>query len=414
MLRLALLVLANVAGSAFCSLSEAALLASSEARIRARQQLGLRGAGRLLAVRRDPARTLASIVFLNNVFAIAGTAFITSEGTKVIDSPEGMGLLIAIQTVLIIAFGEILPKVFGEATPEPIAAFVAPALVWIRRILFPMVWLMQHLVGWARPRVRTSGGQESEIMELATIGHERGHLDSAEADLIHRVFRLDDIEAADVMTPRALVKGFPADATLASERDALLVANHNRFPVYERDLDTVVGVLWLRDAMTALVQGRGETTFRELMRKALFIPQTRTVDDVLRDLQTAHRRMAIVVDEYGVTMGIITMDDLVEELIGEAIDETDVSEGLVKRLSKSAALMHGLTRVCDAARYLRATAEYEDPDDETNTLTGLLQDRLGRIPEPGDAVALGSLRVEARESDGRSATRVLCRNTARP
>ncbi len=414
MIRLALLVLANVAGSAFCSLSEAALLASSEARIRVRAQSGNKRAERLLGLRQDPHRTLASIVFLNNIFAIAGTAFITSEATSVIHTSWGMGLFIAAQTVLIIAFGEIVPKVLGEAQPEPIAAFLSGPLTWVRRIMSPLVWLMQGLTSWARPRARVEQGQETEIRELALLGHQGGHLDADEAELIHRVFRLDDITAEDVMTPRPLVNGFPADATLADIQDALLKANHGQFPVYEQDLDTVVGALWLKDGLGALARNEKDRLVRDVMRTAQFIPPSRAVDDVLRDLQASSRRMLIVIDEYGATLGIITMDDLVEELVGEAIDETDVSEGLVKRISRNAAVVHGLSRVRDVARFLKCDVTYEEPDDETNTVTGLLQEHLERIPRRGDRIHLDpGLVFEVREADARMAVRVLARNATR-
>lgn len=415
MIRLVLLVIANVAGSAFCSLSEAALLASSEARIRGRSKDGKAGADLLLTLRREPGRTLASIVFLNNLFAIAGTAFITAQATNVIDTAWGMALFIAAQTILIIAFGEIVPKVVGEALPEPVAGFLAPALVVVRKVMTPLVWVVNGLIFWARPRTRVVPGQETEIRELAHLGREGGHLDPEDAELIHRVFRLDDITAEDVMTPRGLVEGFSHDATLADSRDALLSTTFSQFPVYEGDLDKVVGALWLRDALGALARGEDEKTLRDVMRPPRFIPQSRTVDDVLRDLQTSRHRMIVVIDEYGSTLGIITMDDLVEELVGEAIDESDVSAGLVKRLSRNAAVVHGLTRVQDVARFLNADVEFEDPEEETSTVTGLLQDRLERIPQRGDVMEIdGVLRLEVREADARTAVRVLARNTARP
>ena len=415
MIRLALLVIANVAGSAFSSLSEAAILASSEARIRARLKDGKLGTAVLLKLRRDPGPTLASIVFLNNVFAIAGTAFITAHATDVIDSTWGMAAFIGVQTLVIIAFGEIAPKVLGEAFPEAIASFLARALTVVRVVMIPLVWLVQGVIFWARPRNRIRPGHETEIRELAHLGHEAGHLDPDEAELIHRVFRLDDITAEDVMTPRALVQGFGADATLEACQPALLASAFSQFPVYEDDMDKVVGSLWLKEALSALVRGDGEKRVREVMRTPFFIPQSRAVDDVLRDLQSSHRRMAIVLDEYGATLGIVTMDDLVEELVGEAIDETDLSEGLVKRISKSAALVHGLTRVRDVARFLSVEVVFEDPDDETNTVTGLLQDRLERIPQRGDTLTVkGGLTLEVREADARIAVRVLARNMSRP
>ena len=278
----------------------------------------------------------------------------------------------------------------------------------------PLVWLLQGLTSWARPRGRVRPGQETEIRQLAMLGQEGGHLDPDEAELIHRVFRLDDITAEDVMTPRPLVNGFPADARLEEVQDALLKANHSQFPVYEQDLDSVVGSLWLKDGLGALARDEKEKTVRDVMRTAQFVPPSRAVDDILRDLQASGRRMLVVIDEYGATLGIITMDDLVEELVGEAIDETDVSEGLVKRLSRHAAVVHGLSRVRDVARFLKCDVQYETPEDETNTVTGLLQDHLERIPRRGDRLQLEpGLVFEVREADQRMAVRVLARNTAR-
>jgi CBS domain containing-hemolysin-like protein len=412
MVLLVVLVLLMLAGSFLCSLSEAALLASSEARIRARIERGERRAQRLLDLKRDPGRTLMSIVFLNNVFNVAGSALIAAVGADVIDTATGMFVLVALLTALVVLFGEIIPKILADALPEPIALRMAPALVFVRRALTPVLVLIEMLIGWARPRARVMHGEESEIRQLARLGHEGGHLHEQEADLIHRIFRLDDITAEDVMTPRKLVRAFRSTDAMESVKTRLLAANHSQFPVYEDDLDKVVGVLWLRDALAALTQGQGETTAGAVMRPALFVPTSRTVDGVMRDLQASHRRMAIVIDEYGITQGVITMDDLIEELVGEAIDETDVREGLVKRVSRTSALVHGLNRVWDVARFLNCPLEV-DRDEETATVTGALQERLGRIPQVGDALELpGGLTLEVKEADARMAVRVLARRTA--
>src|SRR5262245_44265 len=194
MLLLVVLMLLNLAGSFFCSLAEAAVLASSEARIRARLEEGLKGSRRLLGLRRNPGHTLASIVFLNNFFAVAGTAVLTSIASEVLpDSPAAMPVFIAVQTGLIIAFGEILPKVLGEANPEPIASAVVGVLLWIGRIMTPFILLVEVFVSWARPKKRVLAGDEGEIKELARMGRDVGHLDPQEAELIHRIFQLDDI-----------------------------------------------------------------------------------------------------------------------------------------------------------------------------------------------------------------------------
>jgi CBS domain containing-hemolysin-like protein len=416
MVLLVLFAILSVAGSFFCSLAEASLLASSEARIRAQVEAGRRGASTLLALKTNPGRTLMAIVVLSNVFQIVGSSIVAARAATVFEGRAGLFFVVAAaMTLLIILFGEMTPKILADANPEPIASTLAPTLVWVRRVLTPLTVLVERLLAWARPRSRVLPGDEREIRELARIGEDAGHLSAHEAEIIHRVFRLDDITAADVMTPRGLVRGFRAGETLEAAKERLLASNHAQFPVYEEDLDKVVGLLVLRDALAALARGERTKTVREVMKPAWFLPTSRTVDDVLRDFQARHGRMAIVIDEYGVTQGIITMDDLVEELVGEAIDETDVQEGLVKRLSRTAALVHGLTRVYDVSRFLVCHVEFQSPEDETATVTGALQDRLGRIPQVGDVVLVGpDLQLEVREADGRRAVRVLARNVGLP
>lgn len=410
MIALGLMLAGNIAGSFFCSLSEAALLSSSEARIRARMERGAPNAALLLDMKQNPGRTLASIVFLNNVFGIAGTATISAYATTVLP-PAAMAVFIGVQTLLIIAFGEIVPKVLGEARAERIAMAVAPTLVVVRFVLAPMVYLVQHLVGWARPSARALPGEEEEIRELARLGHEGGHIDADEAELIRRVFRLDDLSAEDVMTPRRLVRGVPEDASLDSLRDVLLDVGHAQVPVYRGDLDMVTGVMSIREALAALVRGEGTKTPADVMKKALFLPGTRRVDDVLADVQGHHGTMAIVIDEYGSTEGVITMDDLVEELVGEAIDDREITAGLVKRLSRDVAHVHGLTRIGDVARLLRADVPWTHEDEETSTVTGLLQERLGRIPVVGDEITVaGRLHLSVKQADPRMAVRVHVRH----
>ena len=401
----------TLGGSFFCSLSEAALLSASDARIRARAEAGDARAARLWTIKKEPARTLAAIVFLNNIFAIAGTGALTAVAATYIDGSVGMGLFLMLWTFLVIAFGEITPKVLGEAQPEPIAGAVAPILIWMRRLMTPLIIVIELVVRWARPRARITAGEEQEIRQLARLGEEGGHIDAEQAELIHRVFRLDDITAGDVMTPRQLILGFRSDATVESIRGPILDTTHFQFPVYEEDLDTVVGILTLRDALAALALGQGERTVGSMARKPLFVPLSKRVDEALKEIQRAHGAMAVVIDEYGVTEGVITMDDLVEELVGEAIDDVDVSEGLVKRLSKRTALVHGLTRVRDVARFLNCPVTFEDPDLENTTVNGLLQEHFSRIPEAGDsALVPGGLRLTVREADASAAIRVLARS----
>jgi CBS domain containing-hemolysin-like protein len=253
-----------------------------------------------------------------------------------------------------------------------------------------------------------NSGDEAEICQLAQLGQQAGHIDAEEAEMIHRVFRLDDITARDAMTPRALVEALPADSALNDVRGRLLNSNHMQLPVFEDDLCTVTGVLRLRDALAALASNAGSLTVGDLQRPALFLPPTRKIDDVVRDLQDSGSELAIIIDEYGVTEGVISMDDLVEELVGEPIGDSEIRKGLVRRLSDNQALVHGLTRVRDVARFLDCAATYEDLEEEATTVTGLLQERLARVPAVGDSIeAAGGLVLHVREANARAALRVL-------
>jgi CBS domain containing-hemolysin-like protein len=402
-------VLANLTGSFLTALCEAAVLSSSEARVRARIEAGDSRAVKLLELMRDPGRTLTSIVILNNFFVIAGTAAIAAIATTVVPGgATGMAIFIVLQTLLTIAFGEIAPKVLGEAQPEGVAVRFAPALVALRPVLALPAWLLERFTAWARPKERVRTGEEAEIRQLARLGEEAGHIAAEEAELIRRVFRLDDIAARDVMTPRALVEALYAESVLDDIREQLLGSSHKCFPVFEKDLDTVTGVLRLRDALAALASNAGSLTVGDLQRPPFFLPTSRKVDDIMRDLQDKSVDLAVVIDEYGVTEGIISMGDLVEEVVGEAIDEADLREGLVKRLSRTTALVHGLTRVRDVARFLNCARALEDLAVENSTVTGLLQERLTRIPVAGDRVEVeGGLVLQVREANDRTALRIL-------
>lgn len=408
MLTLALLFVANMAGAFFFSLAEAALLSSSDARLQVRVAAGQRGAARLLALRQNPGRVTSTIVFCNNLFMILGTALITNEAIGVFGEGGGMAAFIGFTTVVMILLTELLPKVLGQSRPEAVGAAVAPVLGFLSVALAPVVWVAEHAFDWLRPRgTEHKPGQEGEIVALARMGQQVGHLDPAEAELIHRIFRLDDIRAWDVMTPRFRVQALPAGTTLGAVREALLAAPYAQLPLYENDLDNVTGVLVVREALAALVRGEHERPLSALARPPVYLPATRTVDDVLRDVQAAHGRMAVVVDEYGITQGVLTMDDLVEELVGEAIDAQDISQGLAKRLGRGTALVHGLTRLGDVARFLSVPLGLPATEDEVQTVSGLLQERLGRIPEVGDSLTLpGGLTFTVEAADARMALRV--------
>lgn len=299
-----------------------------------------------------------------------------------------MGLLLLL---LLISFGIIIPKKCAARKPEEWAQRMFPVISWVTVPLLPFTWAVSgisyvvlKLLG-IDPLAAEDNVTEADIMSMVNEGHEQGVLEASEAEMITNIFELDDKEAGDIMTHRKNVVALDGSITLREAITFILTeGNNSRYPVYEKDVDDIVGILHLKDAVIYSEQEE----YREqrigeipgLLREAHFIPETRNINSLFKEMQSRKVHMEIVVDEYGQTAGIVTMEDILEEIVGNIMDEYDEEENFIVSSEDGAYLMNGMTPLEDVGDALGIEFEEEEYD-AYDTVNGFLISKLDRIPQ---------------------------------
>ncbi len=395
--------------SALCSLSEAAFLSLPVIRARALAKLGGRTARAVLRIRENVQNAILVIVMMNTIVNVVGTYLVTTHAARVAeeasrreDMLEVSGAWItALLTAAIVVFGEILPKTVGERLSVGVCLAAAYPVLFLITLLRPVVWASEAIVDRLVPRRRGSVTAKEEIEAMAEEGQKDGTIHSREADVIQRVFRLNDIAAEDVMTPRIRCHMLPGDSTVEESREDLTRIQAARIPLFSGTRDNVTGVLRRADALLALGEGRGGTRLADLGTKAKFVPATMPVDRLLFEFQRERVQIAIVVGEYGETIGLATLEDVMEELVGEILDEKDVDERTIKRVSREEILVHGQTEVARINRFFNT----ELPEDRP-TIAGLLLEKLGRLPRAGEHCVTDGVDIVVDEVNEKAIVRV--------
>jgi CBS domain containing-hemolysin-like protein len=322
MVQLAIAVIILLIGSAVCSGAETALLSVPALKARQLAQSNHPRAKALLAIRQRINRPIATIVILNNLFNIMGSSIIGSVATKVFGDAL-LGVFSGVLTFLVIVFAEILPKTLAERYAEPIALMVAIPVRGLTWLLTPLVWVLEHITApFVRGR-QSPTTNETEIKLLASIGYQEGIIEEDEAEMIRRVFRLNDIRAADIMTPRVALTYLPGAQAIADLKDEILASQHSRILVVGENIDQVQGIVLKYELLEALVRDQPQATMGNLKRPVRFISEEARADKLLQEFQAAREHIAVVVDEYGGVSGVVTLEDVLEELTGEIVDETD-------------------------------------------------------------------------------------------
>jgi CBS domain containing-hemolysin-like protein len=246
-----------------------------------------------------------------------------------------------------------------------------------------------------------------ELRLIIEQGGEQGILEAEEEQMIHAVIELGDQRIHEVMVPRIAMISLSAGATMEQAIDTVIEEGHSRIPVYEETIDEIVGILYAKDLLPFLKDSAGEPPpLRTLLRTPVFVPESMSVDDLLHEFQRRKVHIAIVLDEYGGTAGLVTIEDLLEEIVGEIQDEYDVEEPLIVRLSDDEARIDGRAAVDDLAELFDITLGLED-EDEYDTVGGLIYHRIGGVPKPGDLVQVDGLTLTVETTDGRRVGKVL-------
>lgn len=324
MLSLVVAILVMLIGSALCSSAEAALLSVPILKAQQLAESKKPAAITLLAIRQRVNRPIATIVILNNLFNIVGSVLVGGMAASVFHHAL-LGIFTAVLTLLVILFGEIFPKIFGERYAIPIALTVAMPIRWITWLFTPIVVALEQVTAPFISHSNRPSTDEAEIKLMATIGHEEGIIEADEAEMIRRVFRLNDTKSVNIMTPRVALTHLPGDMTIAEAQDKIFNSQHSRILVSDTDIDHILGLVMKHDLLAAIIQGRGQQLIRDVVRPVRFVSETERADKLLQEFQTAREHLAVVVDEYGGVSGVVTLEDVLEVLTGEIVDETDRS-----------------------------------------------------------------------------------------
>jgi magnesium and cobalt exporter, CNNM family len=406
------LVIVAIIGTGFFAASEIAITRMNRVRALRLREEGRRGAGALVRIVENPAPYLNVILFLTLLFTIGGSTVATSFAVRHF---HRVGEIIAtiLMTLLLFVFAEVTPKTFAIQRTDRVALFVAPAIAFLGRLLGPFAKALLRLANILMPGKGLKEGPyitEQELLASAAVASEEGVIEEDEKELIHSIFEFGDTIVREVMVPRPDVIAIEDTATLHDVQALVLEHGYSRIPVFHEDLDDVVGVVFAKDVLKAMHQGDGERALTDICRPARFVPESKRVADLLREMQQEKFHQALVTDEYGSVTGIVSLEDLLEELVGEITDEYDTETPDVVEVGDGTYRVSGKTSIDDVNELLGA----ELPDEEWDTVAGLVLDLFGRIPLNGEETAFQGLRFTVEEVRGRRVATVLITREPEP
>ncbi len=327
MLAIVIAVIVVILGSAFCSATETALLSISPIRVRQLAQSKKPATLALAGIRQKINRPIATIVILNNIFNIVGSVVIGTLTSEALGE-AWLGVVSGILTFLIIIFAEILPKTLGQRYAEPFCLVVAIPIKFLTVIFTPLVWILERITSPLTKGKNIPTTNEAEIKFLTNIGYQEGVIEDDEAQMILRVFQLNDLTASELMTPRIIITYLKGDLTLAECQQEIIASQHTRILVIDETIDNVTGVVLKDELLTTAIEGDKNQKIADLARQVRFVPETIRADKLLKVFQETREHLAVVLDEYGGVAGVVTLEDVLEILTGEIVDETDRSVDL--------------------------------------------------------------------------------------
>lgn len=377
--------------SAFFSASETAFSSLNKIRLRNYAGEGDKKAKRTLAVAEDFDRLLSTILVGNNVVNMASASIATVLATALFGA-SGAAVATVVMTVLVLIFGEILPKTLAKESSESIAMAASGILAVFLRVMHPVVWVfvkikdvMIRLLHKAENKPSVT---EEELKYIVESIEQEGVLEEQESELVQSALEFDEITVQEILTPRVDVLALNVDCSLDEAVKTAMEAHYSRIPVYRGTIDSVIGVLQVRDLLKSVVRG-GETALTHLLTDCVYVHKTMKISVLLAQLKAKKLHLAVVNDDYGGTMGIVTMEDVLEQLVGDIWDESDeVVHDLVKA-GENLYTVSGDMNVFELLEEL--DLDDRDFDSDYNTAGGWAMEMLGHIPEPGEQYAYKNL-----------------------
>jgi magnesium and cobalt exporter, CNNM family len=385
----------------FFAASDSAISTVSPARAGELAREKVRGARALQQVASDAPRYTNLLLLLRLLCELTATTLVALVVITGLNS-GWLAALVTAGTMTVVSFVVVGvgPRTIGRQHAYAVGRFTAPAVLWLGRVLGPLASLLIRIGNAFTPGRGFRYGPfatQVELRELVDLAEQRGVVEHGEREMIHSVFALGDTIAREVMVPRTEMVVIEERKSTEQALNLALRSGFSRLPVIGESIDDVLGVVYLKDLIQRTQAGASGLTVGEVMRPATYVPESKHVDDLLKEMQAARTHMAVVVDEYGGTAGLITIEDILEEIVGEITDEYDVESPPIQRIDDDQVRVAARLPVEDLGELF----DVELDNDEVETVAGLLAQALGRVPIPGASANVGDLRLEAEGTTGR-------------
>ena len=388
---IALVVLIGLSG--FFSGLEVALVGVRRSKVHQMLNKKLPGATALYKIKSNPSRMMASVNLGNNLVNVASTALATDIALKIFEN-NGLAIVIGAMTFLILVFGEITPKTYCNANAAKIALRYSRVLLAFSYAFYPVVWIFEQIT---KGIIKLTGSSqepprltEEEIKGVIEQGLEDNAIEKQESELVHGALNFDDIVIRSVMTPRTKMFMLNSKMLLFEALPLINKSGFSRIPLYEKSHDEITGIINVRDVLKYLEMDQKMVNLQQLARKPIFVSQEKKVSDLLREMQGRKAHMAIVLDEFGGVEGCVTLEDLVEEIVGEIHDETDVAKSNFQKEGGDVIVTNGDIEIDEINEIFKTDLPQGN---DYASLNGLLHEKLRDIPKEGDRIVIGKLRI---------------------
>ena len=386
-----------IALSSFFSMSETALMSLSKIRLRHMVEAGVPGAELVEKLTEDPNRLLGTILIGNNVVNIGASAMATVLATNIFGN-GGVGIATGIMTILVLIFGEITPKSIAKQKSEAVALKVARPIEFLVIIFKPLVYIFTAISSMF---IRILGGDPSEAKSFITheelktmvgVSEQEGVLENDEKEMIFNVFEFADLQVKDVMIQRVDIVSVDKEASYDEVMDVIKNERFSRIPVYNQTIDNIIGVLNIKDLAT-IENLRADFNVSKYIREPFYTFEFKKIVELFKEMKKTRNHIAVVLDEYGGTVGLVTIEDLVEEIVGEIEDEYDEEKNPVEVITENEYLVEGSVRLHDISDLIGINIDSEEFD----SVGGVMIEDLGRMPEEQEEVIVNNIRFIAEE-----------------
>lgn len=364
-------------------------------------QRNIPGAAAIKKLKDDPHALLSAILIGSSVVTIAAASLATSIAFRIVPN-HAVALSTGVTTLIILLFGELIPKSFAASHCERISLVVAKPVLLLQIILKPIIFILDKITSIFVKKVERPSVTEEDIEAAVELGKQEGFIKAAEKELIENIFKFDEINVSQIMTPRNDIFALEVSQNLKQVLPAIIKANRTRVPIYEDSLNKIVGIVNMKNLVPILKKGQNPM-LKKIMYPPFFVPENKRIDSLLNAFRKRKEHMAIVIDEHGLVTGLVTLENVLEEIVGEIKDESDKLNPHVRKIGSKTWEVLGKSDIEEVNEKIKS--QFKEAGDY-NTISGLILGKLGRIPKEGESVEIDKYLLEVKEVEAHRIVKV--------